>query len=194
MRRPVLALLTSLVAVVLLAGCDPAPVSVSMDDDFFSPATAAVTRGGSVRWTNDGVKTHTTTGDAPLSLWNSGNLASGATFRVTLVAAGAYTYHCTIHSFMTGTVKVPVAVNPTSGTSATTFTITVASATAPTGFEYVVQKKDPAGTFQTFKTFTSASTTFNTAAPGTYQFRASLKRTASTASSGFSDPQTVTVS
>ena len=61
------------------------------------------------------------------------------------------------------------------------------------GSEYVVQKKDPGGSFQAFRTLTAASTTFRATSPGTYQFRAQLKRTSSSATSGFSDPKTITV-
>ena len=38
-----------------------------------------------------------------------------------LSAAGIYPYHCTIHPSMVGSIKVPVKVRPTSGTTATVF-------------------------------------------------------------------------
>jgi plastocyanin len=192
MRRHVLVLLASCVALLALGGCQPAPEVVRVNDNFFSPGTATVSRGGTVRWTNVGSVRHTTTSNSPLSLWNA-SLPPGAEFDTTLVAAGTYAYHCSVHFGMSGSVKVPLAVSPTSGSTATTFTVTVASGAAPSGFQYVVQKKDPGGSFQAFRTLTAASTTFRATSPGAYQFRAQLKRSSSSATSGFSDPQTVTV-
>jgi hypothetical protein len=191
MRR-LLLLLCACVTLLVLGGCTPAPVGVRVRDDFFSPATATANRGGTVRWTNEGFRRHTTTGNAPLSLWNA-SLSRGAQFDVTLVAAGTYAYHCTVHPGMDGSVKVPLSVSPASGSTATTFTVSLASRAAPSGFEYVVQKRDPGGSFQAFRTVTAATTTFRPASPGTYQFRAQLKRTSSSAASGFSDPQGITV-
>ena len=191
MRRLLLVLCACAVLLVL-GGCTPAPVGVRVGDNFFSPATTTVSRGGTVRWTNEGFRRHTTTGNSPLALWNA-SLSRGAQFDVTLVAAGSYAYHCTIHPGMSGNVKVPISVSPTSGSTATTFTVSLASKAAPAGFEYVLQKRDPGGSFQAFRTLTAATTTFRPTSSGTYQFRAQLKRTSSSAASGFSDPQGITV-
>jgi plastocyanin len=195
MQRHALTVLATGAMVVLLsaAGCGPPPVKVSVQDKFYSPATANGSRGSTVTWTNDGRLLHTTTGDSPLSLWRS-ELSPGESFSTTLVAGGTYTYHCEIHFTMHGTVKVPIAVSPSSGSTSTTFTVTAASSTAPTGFEYVVQKKNPGGSFAAFRTIASPTTTFQATSPGTYQFRAQLKRKSSSATSGFSDPVSISVS
>lgn len=191
MRR-LLLVLCACVMLLVLGGCTPAPVGVRVGDNFFSPATATVNRGGTVRWTNEGFQRHTTTGNTPLALWNA-SLSRGAHFDLTLVAAGNYAYHCTLHPEMDGSVKVPISVSPASGSTATTFTVTLASKAAPAGFEYVVQKRNPGGSFQAFRTLTAATTTFRPTNPGTYQFRAQLKRTSSSAASGFSDPKGISV-
>jgi plastocyanin len=194
MRRHPLVLLLPIAALLLLtAGCAPAPVEVSVRNNFFAPQNANANRGDTVRWTNDGSVRHTTTGDSPLNLWNQ-SLNPSQTFSQKLVAAGTYAYHCTVHFGMSGSVKVPLAVSPSSGGSSTTFTISVASATAPSGFRYVVQKMNPGGSFQNFKTVTTSSTTFSTTAPGTYQFRSALQRASNSATSGFSDSKSITVS
>ena len=65
-----------------------------------SPVTVAV--GGSVTWTNSDTVTHTSTG----STWNSGGIAPGANYTMTCPTAGTFTYHCTLHPGMTGTVTV----------------------------------------------------------------------------------------
>jgi len=47
---------------------------------------------------------HTSTADG--GDWRSGTIAPGGTFTTTLQTAGTFTYHCTIHPGMVGTVTV----------------------------------------------------------------------------------------
>ncbi|HKW02228.1 MAG TPA: cupredoxin domain-containing protein [Vicinamibacterales bacterium] len=70
----------------------------------FTPATLTVPAGTTVTWGNNDVTTHTVTSDT--GVFNSNNLNSGQTFAVKLDAPGTYKYHCTIHSFMNGTIVV----------------------------------------------------------------------------------------
>ena len=70
----------------------------------FTPATLTVPAGTTVTWGNNDVTTHTVTSDT--GLFNSNNLNSGNTFEVKFDNPGQYKYHCTIHSFMTGTIVV----------------------------------------------------------------------------------------
>jgi plastocyanin len=190
-RRLAPVVLAASAGLLLLTGWAPGPAGVSIGDNFFTPATVSVGRGATVQWTNGGRRTHTTTANAPLDLWNA-RLSPGQKFPQTFVAAGTYRYHCTIHFGMSGTVKVPIAASPAIASIATTFTVTVATTNAPAGFAYLVQKKDPGGSFKVYKTITTPTTTFKTMIPGTYQFRAALKRNGSTAASEFSDPKSVT--
>ena len=68
----------------------------------FSPSPVTIAVGGSVTWTNNDNTAHTTTG----STWNSGSIAPGGKYTTTFSTAGSYTYHCSIHPGMTGTVTV----------------------------------------------------------------------------------------
>jgi plastocyanin len=70
----------------------------------YSPNPVSISVGGTVTWTNNDVTAHTTTGDD--GSWNSGSLAAGAKFSRTFPAAGTFTYHCTLHTGMVGTVTV----------------------------------------------------------------------------------------
>jgi predicted lipoprotein with Yx(FWY)xxD motif/plastocyanin len=70
----------------------------------FSPASITVGVGGTVTWKNTGTRNHTVTADD--GSFDSGSLASGATFTETFTKAGSYTYHCSIHPSMTATVVV----------------------------------------------------------------------------------------
>jgi plastocyanin len=38
--------------------------------------------------------------------WSSGNIAPGSHFTTTFNTAGTFTYHCSLHPNMVGTVKV----------------------------------------------------------------------------------------
>jgi len=72
----------------------------------FTPASVTITRGGSVTWSNgNGVAHNVTfaaTAGAPA---NTGNFSSGTVSR-TFNTAGGYSYSCTNHPGMTGTVTV----------------------------------------------------------------------------------------
>lgn len=70
----------------------------------FTPGTLTVAAGTTVTWGNNDVTTHTVTADA--GGFNSNNLNSGDTFQVKFDNPGQYKYHCSIHSFMTGTIVV----------------------------------------------------------------------------------------
>ena len=70
----------------------------------YSPNPLAVTVGGSVTWTNTDSIAHTSTSDS--GVWNSGAIAAGASFTATFPTAGSFTYHCSIHPGMVGTVTV----------------------------------------------------------------------------------------
>lgn len=71
----------------------------------FAPATVTVPAGRVVTWRNDDVVTHTTTEDSASPLWNASR-APGQTYARTFSTVGTFTYHCSIHPGMTGTVIV----------------------------------------------------------------------------------------
>ena len=194
MRR---ALVSVIACAILAAGALPAgaaTTSVSVVDFAFSPKTVKIAQGGAVQWHNTGTRTHTATQLSPLSAFSTGNIAPGATSAAkTLTAAGTYPYMCSIHPSMLGTVKVPVKIRPTTGDDSTTFTVTVASVAAPTGFVYDVQMRVGDGAWTAWKTgLTTASTTFQPTSIGSYSFRSTLRKTAGGASKP-SPAKTITV-
>jgi plastocyanin len=192
MRRVLIAALV--LSTLLLAAPPASAATVSIADFSFSPTQVSVAQGGTVSWHNGGSATHTSTQNSPLSLWNTGNLTSGATSTaVTLRAAGSYPYHCAIHSFMTGTVKVPIKVSPATGTTSTTFTITLTSATQ-TGSTYDVQMKKGSGSFTLWKSGVTTRTVTFKGSAGMYSFRSRLHRTSNGATSGYSPAKTITIS
>ena len=77
--------------------------AVAIQNSAFNPASITVTTGATVTWTNNDSTAHTVTFDSGP---DCGQLANGATKSATFSTAGSYAYHCTIHSFMKGTVVV----------------------------------------------------------------------------------------
>ncbi len=70
----------------------------------FSPDTLTVPVGTKVTFQNDDSVTHTATDDA--GEFDSGNIPYGESFSHTFATVGTFRYHCSIHSQMTGTIKV----------------------------------------------------------------------------------------
>ncbi|HEY7394609.1 MAG TPA: plastocyanin/azurin family copper-binding protein [Gemmatimonadaceae bacterium] len=77
--------------------------AVTVSDNQFSPGAIGVAPGATVTWTwAQGASQHSVT----FQSGGSGNLASGATFSRQFPTAGTFTYQCTLHPGMTGTVTV----------------------------------------------------------------------------------------
>ena len=80
---------------------------VNIVDFSFAPNNLTINVGDMVEWTNQDGVSHTSTSDD--GVWDSGLLGQGDTFTYTFTLAGSYSYHCTPHPFMTGTVVVSAA-------------------------------------------------------------------------------------
>lgn len=81
-----------------------APTAVSIVNGSFSPSTITISVGTAVKFTNNGTMNHTATGD-DLS-WGTGTMTPGQSFSRYFKKAGTYTYACSIHPNMTGTIIV----------------------------------------------------------------------------------------
>lgn len=77
---------------------------VSVENSSFAPASVQVKAGQKVVWTFRDSFGHTATADD--SSFDSGTKSGGATFEHTFDKAGTFTYHCSIHPSMKGTVAV----------------------------------------------------------------------------------------
>jgi plastocyanin len=188
--------LAIMLAMLIQTDALAATSNVTIANFSFTPNLSKLKMGDTVHWTNNGPSSHTTTSNSPLVLWDSGTLGVGATFDFTFTAAGIYPYHCSIHPSMTANAGSKDQVTPPSGPVGTVFTVKVATVTAPAGFVYDVQKKNPGGNFQNFAVGITTMTTMwdsTGQATGVYQFRSRLRRTSDGAASGFSPGQNVTV-
>jgi plastocyanin len=198
LRRSIVAVSgLTLVMGLAVQSASGANAQIGVQDYLFSPTPFTVVQGTALTWHNNGgPHTHTSTGDTPLGLWNTGNIAPNATsVAITFQAAGTYPYHCAIHpTLMHGIIRVPILVGPASGTTATTFTLTLTSAPA-SGFTYDVQRRLGTGAWATFRTgVTTATVTFTAPSMGIWGLRSRLVRTSNHAASKWSPMKKVTVS
>lgn len=78
--------------------------SVTIQNFAFSPASLTVKVGDKVTWTNQDSVGHSATADD--SSFDTGVLQQGQSGSVTFSKAGTYTYHCSVHPNMHGTIIV----------------------------------------------------------------------------------------
>ncbi|HEX7118395.1 MAG TPA: cupredoxin domain-containing protein [Longimicrobiales bacterium] len=82
----------------------PAAITITMNDNTFSPQVDTVAVNGTVTWTNQGQSAHTTTSED--GDWDSQAVDPGESYDHQFTTAGTYAYECTFHPGMTGTIVV----------------------------------------------------------------------------------------
>jgi plastocyanin len=89
------------------SGAGAGRTGVTIQNFAFNPATVSVKFGTVVVWTNQDNTAHTATSDpgAPTS-FDTGNISQGNTAVFTFQTPGSYPYHCSIHTYMKGTITV----------------------------------------------------------------------------------------
>jgi plastocyanin len=124
-RRAIHTVVTAAVLVALLTHpAGAAAAAVTIQNFAFSPQTLTVAPGTTVTWTmKDSPPTqHTVTSDD--GSWGSQDLSLNQTYSHTFSSPGTYGYHCSIHSYMTGTITVSGATPTPTPTHHTTPTPT----------------------------------------------------------------------
>ncbi|MEA2448645.1 MAG: hypothetical protein QOG63_577, partial [Thermoleophilaceae bacterium] len=81
--------------------------SVTIQNFAFSPATINVNQGDTITWTNRDSAPHTATGSG--GSFNTGTLQEGDSGSATFSKAGTFSYFCSVHPSMKGTVVVAAA-------------------------------------------------------------------------------------
>ena len=79
--------------------------SVTMKDIQFNPTQVKIKTGQTVTWTNDDSVGHDVTADSFKS-GSAGGINGGQSFQHTFKKAGTFSYVCTVHPGMKGTVVV----------------------------------------------------------------------------------------
>lgn len=121
-RRPVVSLM-ALVAATALTGCGSSGSSdagskggstkadtavagdkISIKDFLYAPMVLKAKVGQDITVTNEDRAPHTITADD--KSFDSGDLQMGKSFTFKVAKAGTYTYICTIHQYMKGTLEV----------------------------------------------------------------------------------------
>lgn len=85
-------------------GSAAAPNTVVIKNFSFSPKPITVKTGSTITVINDDNTTHTLT--ANNGAFDTGDVGGGQDGRITVNRPGTFAYHCTIHTFMTGTARV----------------------------------------------------------------------------------------
>ncbi len=170
---------------------------VSVSDFSFTPQGVTVAQGSQVQWNFYGPSVHSATDASGMALFDSGPMSPVSYYRFGFFAAGRYPYvSAPDGTLMTGNVKVPLIVAPGAGATSTTFMITCASASPPSGYVFDVQISRPGGTgFVDWRkgVVTTSSAFVADAGPGTYGFRARLRRLSNAAHSRWSSAASVSV-
>jgi amicyanin len=114
-RRSAVAVGSGLILTVVTAcssssgspGAGAIPKNTVVIKDFkYTPASLSVAVGTKVTFINEDPTPHTATGTGSSASINSGNLNQNQRYTVTFSKAGTYSYSCTIHPYMKGTVVV----------------------------------------------------------------------------------------
>ena len=80
----------------------PSAANVTVNDNVFNPSATTIALGGQVTWTWSGFQPHNVT----FQSGESSATQSSGTFSRTFTAAGSFSYQCTVHSGMQGSVSV----------------------------------------------------------------------------------------
>ncbi len=84
----------------------PTTTEVKIDNFSFTPVTLTVTAGSTVTWTNRDDIPHTVVSADDPKVFKSKVMDTDEKFSFTFTKAGTYTYFCSVHPKMTGTVVV----------------------------------------------------------------------------------------
>jgi len=90
-----------------LGAADKPAATVHMQNSAYAPDPVSIAVGQSVQFVNDDDMPHTVTAND--KSFDSGNMDAGKTWTYTFTKAGTFTYGCTYHAWMHGTVKVSAA-------------------------------------------------------------------------------------
>jgi len=81
--------------------------TITIKNFAFNPSALKVKTGTEITWVNQDAAPHTVVSDTGSPVpFSSGSLSTGDSYKFTFTQPGTYTYHCSIHTSMTGTIVV----------------------------------------------------------------------------------------
>jgi hypothetical protein len=175
---------------------------VRVTDGAITPATASAGDPATVLWSfpKGNGAAHDVTDTSGLNLFSSGPRAAGSSFSTLLVAAATYHYQDTTTGH-TGTIEVPITIDPTHGGQATSYLVTFGAQSPTPPITYDVQVKGPADpafiTWLTGVPGVQGSFVPNTwqggEGPGIYRFRSRIRNTSTQVATDWSPVAKITV-
>jgi plastocyanin len=141
----------------LAATAHAATFNVTVGDDFFSPRSVTIQQGDTVVWTwASGADDHNVRSTTPCCVLNSSTMNAPATYQYTFnQPPGTYSYRCSLHSGMTGSVVVqgtdttpppaPTA-SPRGGTYRSAQTVALSDAESGVAIHYTTNGTAPTAT------------------------------------------------
>lgn len=79
--------------------------TIEISNFAYSPASVTVKVGTTITFKNEESVEHTATSNTE-GLFDTGTLGKGQSVRVKMNKVGTFSYHCSFHAFMHGTIKV----------------------------------------------------------------------------------------
>ena len=179
---------------LLTSGSASAATStVTMLNSGFVPANQTVALGSSVNWHNASTKKHTAT---PVVNWSWGGVtvkAGKTSVAVYPTQAGSWSYFCSLHPSRKGTIEVPITVDQTAGTTATFFTFTLGTVTAPGVSVHQLWVRQNGGAWALRASTQAKTVSIFFPSAGTWDVRTIMRWQLGSATSGYSPITTVQV-
>jgi plastocyanin len=167
--------------------------TVTVYNKAFKPGTVTITVGDSVSFKNITLKTHSPTPTNNYS-WGGVSVGPGQSVVVTPTQTGSYPYFCALHPLRhKGTVAVKMGVSPTAGTTATMFTLTLGTMTAPGVLVHQVYARVNGGAWVLRATTNAPTHSLLLTTAGTWELQTRMKYVLGGATSAYSPISTVMV-
>ena len=179
-----LALVVSVAGVVPASAATPAAatatprVEIAIRSMRYDPVGLTVAQGTRVRWSNvtSPSRAHDVVSSFPL-YFKSPLMVTGQSFRFTFSAAGTFTYVCSIHDVMIGSIEVPLQAKLITSGDTPYFLLTMGTAVLPwtSPYRYVLNWQVPGDPTWHVRATHDNTLMVPATAPGTYRFRARVK-------------------
>jgi plastocyanin len=173
---------TALVVVVAglmpVSAAAPPSVDVAVRSMRYDPVGLTVTQGTRVRWKNvtSPSRAHDVVSSFP-GYFQSPLMVTGQSFRFTFSAAGTFTYVCSIHDVMIGSVEVPLRAELITTGHTPRFKLTLGTAVLPptSRYRYVLNWQLPGDPTWHVRATRDNILFVPATVPGAYTFRARVK-------------------